>query len=352
MPFREIVGHRRAIGLLAQSVARQSLPPSLIFAGPSGVGKRLTARALAQALNCLNPQHPAPDTQHAAAIPQHAAPGADACGVCSACTRIARKVHPDVIEIEPDEKGSIKIDVIRAMIERTGYRPFEGKRRVVIIDTADALEPGAQNALLKTLEEPPPSTVLVLVTARPDALLQTVRSRCPQVRFQPLAADDLAAALRAQNMDEQEVRAVAAVAEGSVRRALDAQADEVVEAREVAQRVLAQAAQSGEPRRRMDGSKELIEGTGKSTPAEDRAIVAARLRSIASILRDVELLSLSPGASAGVANADIRPILERLTPAYRGDRGLRTFAAVDRALLALEANVNFKVVADWLVLQL
>jgi hypothetical protein len=101
----------------------------------------------------------------------------------------------------------------------------------------------------------------------------------------------------------------------------------------------------------MEGSKELIEGTGKSTPAGDRAIVAARLRSMASILRDVELLSLSPDASP-VANSDIRPVLDRLTPSYRGDRGLRAFAAVDRALLALDANVNFKVVADWLVLQL
>ena len=176
MPFRDVYGHRRLIGLLARSLASQSLPPSLIFAGPAGVGKRLTATALAQALNCLDPrpfelessashQPPASTAQRPAASHQ---PGIDACGVCAACTRIARGVHPDTLVLEPGDNGSIRIDQVREAIDRTGYRPFEGRRRVVVIDQADALMPAAQNALLKTLEEPPPSSVFVLVTARPD----------------------------------------------------------------------------------------------------------------------------------------------------------------------------------------
>src|SRR5690349_19667566 len=128
MPLRDVIGHRTIVGLLARSIERGSLPPSLIFAGPRGVGKRLAALATAQAVNCVEPRRAADDR-----IPY------DACGVCAACSRIARGIHPDVITLEPDEKGSIKVDTVRDAIDKAAYRPFEGKRRVVIVDEADAL---------------------------------------------------------------------------------------------------------------------------------------------------------------------------------------------------------------------
>src|SRR5580765_5800009 len=181
MPFRDVIGHRRLVDLLARAVSRASLPPSLIFAGPDGVGKRFVAAATAQALNCPNITA--------------GSDRADACGTCSSCTRIARGMHPDVLIVEPGDIGNIKIEQVRDVVDRAGYRPFEGKRRVVIIDEADALMPQAQNALLKTLEEPPPSSVFLLITARPDALLLTVLSRCPRLRFRPLDAGDVAAAM-------------------------------------------------------------------------------------------------------------------------------------------------------------
>src|SRR5438876_275216 len=174
MPFRAITGHRPLLELLARAIARGTLPPSLIFAGPEGVGKRLTATALAQALNCEQ------------------GPGIDGCGDCPACKRIARGVHADVLVIEPGESGSIKLDQVREAIERSAYRPFEGRRRLVAIDQADALVDVAQEALLKTLEEPPPASVFVLITSRPDVLLPTLRSRCQRLRFGPLSAADVA----------------------------------------------------------------------------------------------------------------------------------------------------------------
>ena len=143
MPFRHLAGHRVLLDLVARAAARGSLPPSLIFAGPDGVGKRLAALSLAQLFNCANVVADADDR----------AP--DACGECSACRRIARGVHADVLVIEPGDTGSIKVDQVRAAIDRTAYRPFEGRRRVVIIDDADVMEAPPQNALLKTLEEPP-----------------------------------------------------------------------------------------------------------------------------------------------------------------------------------------------------
>lgn len=347
------------VALLARSVARESLPPSLIFSGPAGIGKRLAATALAQALNCLNPstEHPAPGTRHPAPGTEHQAPGArhlapevDSCGKCAACTRIARGVHPDVLVIEPGDSGSIKIEQIRDVVDRSAYRPFEGKRRVVVIDEADALVPAAQNALLKTLEEPPSLSVFILVTARPDVLLPTVRSRCPRLNFRPLSPNEIAAALVARGQTETEARVVAAAADGSLGRALDASADDFVRARDVAGQVLAHAASTTDPRRRIEGAKELLATTGGGG-ASDRAQLSVHLRAMASLLRDVELLATRADASR-LANPDVRAALDRLTRTYEGDRGIRAFTAVDRALAALERNAGVKTVADWLVLEL
>jgi DNA polymerase-3 subunit delta' len=354
MAFREVIGHRRLVSLLARSVRRESLPPSLIFAGPSGIGKRLTATALAQALNCSNPRLSTVDSPPATGdqppATSHQPLEFDACGACAACTRIARGVHPDVLVIEPGDSGAIKIEQIRDMVDRAAYRPFEGKRRVVIIDEADALVVAAQNALLKTLEEPPSASVFILLTARPDVLLPTVRSRCPVLRFRPLNPVDLASALVARGWSETEARAVAASADGSIGRALEASAMDVVEARDVAQRVLAQAAVSADPSRRVEAAKDLLAKTGAGG-ATDREQLASHLRAMASLLRDVEVLAVS-GDTRTLANADVRDSLDRLTASYGGDRGTRAFAAVDRALVALQRNAGVKIVADWLVLNL
>jgi len=137
MPLRHIAGHRHLLERLAQAIERGTLPPSLIFSGPEGVGKRTAAIALAQALNCERPV-PWPDS----APDESGAPGAsgtDGCGECGACRRIARGVHADLLMIAPGDSGSIKVDQIREAIDRSSYRPFEGRRRVVIVDEADAL---------------------------------------------------------------------------------------------------------------------------------------------------------------------------------------------------------------------
>lgn len=340
MPFRDVIGHRRLVALLARSVERASLPPSLIFAGPSGVGKRLAAVATAQAVNCLTPK------RHSQGSPADSVDSieVDACGSCSACTRIMRNIHPDVVVVEPGDTGSIKIEAVRDLIERAGYRPFEGRRRVVIIDEADALVSAAQSALLKTLEEPPSASMFLLITSRPDALLPTVRSRCPQLRFRPLSADDVVAALMKRGASEKDARAVALTADGSIGRALDASADEIVNALGVAVRVLTQLASGGEARRRLEAAKDLLENTGGGG-AGDREQLATHLRALASLLRDVELLA-TKGDRRALANPDLEPTLARFT-AFHGERGVRAFETVDRALVALEHNAGVKIVADW-----
>ncbi len=339
MPFRDVVGHRRLVTLLRRSIQRESLPPSLIFAGPSGVGKRLVATATAQTLNCTSRVER--DEQAA---------GVDACGVCAPCSRIARGVHPDVLVVEPGETGAIRIEQVRDVIDRAAYRPFEGRRRVVIVDEADALVPAAQNALLKTLEEPPPSSVFILVTPRPDVLLPTVRSRCPRLVFQPLGEGDVAAALMARGTAEADARAVASRSGGSLRAALDEGAEDLHAVGDVAERVLMQAASSSDPARRIEGARDLL-GKTSGSGAADREQLASCLRAMSTLLRDVELLSTCAD-DRGLANVDRRAALERLTRAYGGDRGIRAFQAVDRALVALDRNASVKIVADWLVLEI
>jgi DNA polymerase-3 subunit delta' len=334
MSFPAITGHQPLLALLARATARESLPPSLIFSGPDGVGKRKAAVALAQALNCERPiAWPDPS-------------GASGCGECTVCRRIARGVHADVLFVEPGDAGSIGVDQVREAIDRAAYRPFEGRKRVVIVDEADALVGPAQNALLKTLEEPPAASVFVLVTSRPDLLLATVRSRCQQLRFGPLAPAEVADVLmREHDMPSADAHAAAAASDGSIGRALDGGADEVVEARQAAARLLRAAASSADPRRRLDGAKMLAGG------ASDRDELARRLRAVSSLLRDLVVL-FSRADHRALANADLMPELQSLVRSFDGERALRAFSAVDRALSALERNASPKIVADWVALQI
>jgi DNA polymerase-3 subunit delta' len=346
VPFSHIVGHRRVVSLVSKAVARGTLPPSLLLAGPAGVGKRRVALALAAAVNCLQPRTSgSADDATAIGELEH-----DACGACASCRRIQRGVHPDVLVVEPGDTGTIKIEQVRDVVDRAGYRPFEGRRRVVIVDEADAMVPAAQNALLKTLEEPPSASIFVLVSSRPDALLPTVLSRCPRLRFGPLSAAEVAAVLiRDHDYSEPDARAAAADADGSVGRALSAESADLSDAREAAQRILEQAARGTDPGRRIDGVRDVV--AKKGSPASERDQLAACLRAVASLLRDLGLMAARADAST-LANSDLQPQLAALSRSYDGERTSRAYSAVDQALAALERNASPKVVVDWLVLQI
>ena len=225
-----VVGHARLTTLLSQAIARGTLPPTLLLSGRAGVGKFLTARAVAATVNCTSP------------VENTAGLAIDACGQCRACDRITRAMHVDVILLEPDERASIKIDVVREVLARTGFRPFEGRRRVVIIRDAETLEPASQNALLKSLEEPPSSTSFILTTAVPGILLPTVRSRCMQLRFGRLTDAEVARVLEGEGVGADDARAAAALAGGSVGQALSLGSADVAGLRALALRLLRSAA--------------------------------------------------------------------------------------------------------------
>jgi DNA polymerase-3 subunit delta' len=336
--FSGIVGHRRLTTLLSSAIERDTLPPTLLFAGPSGVGKFKVARAVASAVNCLTP------------VKDRDGLAVDACGTCRSCDRVERDVHVDVTALQPDDRASIKIDDVRAVLERTSFRPFEGRRRVVVIRDADALEVAAQNALLKSLEEPPASTAFVLTSAVPGLLLPTVRSRCMRLSFGRLSEVEVAGVLaRDHGFDEENAREAAALADGRVGEALALASTDVAVLREAALLLLRQAAASDAAQTRLQAAAVLAAAPSKKErPREDVAIV---LRLMASMLRDIELLNTG-GDPRVLANPAVADDLQSLTRRFAGERARDAFVAVDRAITALDRNAGTKVVSEWLALQL
>jgi DNA polymerase-3 subunit delta' len=308
------------------------VPQSLLFAGPDGVGKRTVALALAQAVNCPNRKD------------------GDACGSCSACDRIARGVHSDVTFVDTGGEASIKIRTLRErVLEALGYRPFEAERRVYLIDEADALTDEAQDALLKTLEEPPPAAILILVTAYPDTLRPTIQSRCRRLRFGPLDEAEVARVLVERcKVERAAARKAAATSGGSVAHALGEKAGELDEDRQAALDLLVAAGRSGGGvLARLQAAKSLVE---HDSDRRDREALAMRFSVVASLLRDLGVLA--SGASAALANADLESELRSLAVSYDLRRVATGFSALAEAQHSLDRNASPKIVADWTALSI
>jgi DNA polymerase-3 subunit delta' len=178
----------------------------MLFVGPEGIGKRTFALTLAQALLC--------ERAGAAAL--------DPCGRCPGCLQVQAGSHPDVLQVgRPEDKHELPISVIRELCLELGLKPSRGERKVAIVNDADDMNEEAANAFLKTLEEPPPGAVLILIGTSPDLQLETILSRCRVVRFAPLPEAELAALLREQGVapDAAEAARLARLGEGSVGRA-------------------------------------------------------------------------------------------------------------------------------------
>ena len=189
MAFRDIIGQDRAVNILLRTIQRDRLSSSYLFAGESGIGKKFTAINLAKAVNCLK------TTPSLALPPRGGGVGVgdsellnqtDCCDECSSCKKIDAGVHPDFLLISP-EGGQIRIEEIRAINNILSFKPFEGRNKVVIADEADTMNPFAANAFLKTLEEPPKDSLIILISSNPDRLPDTIRSRCSKVNFTPLS---------------------------------------------------------------------------------------------------------------------------------------------------------------------
>jgi DNA polymerase III subunit delta' len=187
----------RSITGLARQLSSDEVAHSWLLLGPGGAGKRVAALAMAAALNC------------------EVEPGVG-CGSCSSCDRIQRRAHPDVHHIVP-EGPLIPVDQIRDLVIPEASRsPFEADRKVFVIEEAERMNDAAQNSLLKTLEEPQPDTVFVLISDREDELLETIRSRCRIVRLEPISSDHVVEVLEKQGAAKEEAELAARVAGGDL----------------------------------------------------------------------------------------------------------------------------------------
>jgi len=173
MSFKEIIGNQKSIEVLKNIFLRQKKSGVYLFWGPSGIGKRLIAKTLAKAINCLNKNN------------------FDCCDECVNCKKIEDNTHPDVFFISPDPSGTIKIEKIRILKEMVYLKSYESEKRIFIIDDAHTLTSEAANACLKVLEEPTEYSLIILISAFPQRILPTILSRCYKLNFVPLEKNKL-----------------------------------------------------------------------------------------------------------------------------------------------------------------
>ena len=214
MSFNDIKGHVPAISFLKSSIRSRRFANAYIFCGPDGVGKKLTAVNFAKAVNCLSPD--------------------ETCGGCSSCIKIDSSNHPDVRLLIPQKDGaSVKIDDVRGIIKDIGLKPYEARSKIYIIDEAGSLTEEAANALLKTLEEPSPNSILILIAESVAQLSATIRSRCQVVKFFPLDTvmlEDMLVELH--DLDRVKAHVLARVSCGRVGEALKLQSQDYFNKRE------------------------------------------------------------------------------------------------------------------------
>jgi DNA polymerase-3 subunit delta' len=220
-----IFGHENILGLLRQTVSHKRPAHAYLFTGREGVGKRLVALRFAAMLNC-----PSGD-------------GDPSCS-CQVCSQIISEKHPDLL-FEKPERNIIRIERIRALQQTFKYAPVEGLFRVAIINDAHLMNRAAQNALLKTLEEPPAGRVLILVSSKPGLLLSTVRSRCRKAGFGPLDFQSLVTLLVEKGIPRDKALVAAGMSGGSAAKALQMTQSNFMELREKVVTALVNPAHSG-----------------------------------------------------------------------------------------------------------
>jgi DNA polymerase III subunit delta' len=353
VPFSEIVGQERAVRTLQETLRSGRIPNAYLFEGPWGVGKTRTALALAAALVCRTESD-------------------EACGTCDACLRVARFQHPDVRFLFPvmtdaddpesigetlqevandphhvftyEKASSIRIGITRDILKELAYRPYEGRRRVIVLRDADRMREDQYSAMLKSLEEPGASTLWVLTTARPHRLPPTIRSRCLKVRFRALSETEIEGYLVARvGVSAAPARLLAALSSGSLARALTLRGENVAALRDDALRALG-AANSGDPSRILAAASEAASWT-------NREKMRRTLEFQFLLLRD--LLRLKHGASEdSLVNRDRVADLRKVVAGIEVREIRRRAALLEEVGRAIDSNVTpevafFSAYARW-----
>lgn len=329
MSFANLLGNERNKRILQRLLGGGRISATLIFAGPDGVGKRQFALAMAKAANCQK----APAGSLAV----------DSCDECAVCHRIDAGTYGDVTTIQPDGQY-IKIAQTRALADEVYYHPREGRQRFFLIDEADRLREEAANSLLKTLEEPPPTSTIILITSRPNSLLQTIRSRAQRLTFTPLSVTEMEKYLTVNYpRPAPDTKLLARVTEGRIGQATAFDLSAYRQERQALIKLL-ELLVTGESRFRLLKAAEHI---GK----KEREEFEKELRLLMSLLRD--LLLLAAGANPeSIINIDV---VERLEPlaAQIGLRRLMIWSGkFDEVRKRLRVNINRQIAMEATLLNL
>ena len=282
MKVAQICGNSAVMSLLR----RNPLPPAALFAGPDGVGKRSAAVSLAARWNCRRPV------------------AEDSCGVCASCVKAEAGNHPDIQLFIP-EKSVIRIEAMRELSREAHYRPFEGVARFFIVDQAEKMTEEAANSLLKTLEEPPETSHLVLVTAYPNRLLSTILSRCQFFSFHALSRAEIAGYLASSGVSDG-VDLRASFADGSIGKALALDLDALVRDRDAALDLLEAWDQS----RSFEAIFKRLEAAPFRADIKNRDRVKTYLELLQSIAEDLYFILVH--TPHRIVNLDRQDRLERL----------------------------------------
>ncbi len=204
MSFKNIIGQEKAVDLLLKSLKEDKIFPSYIFMGADGVGKKYTAIEFAKAINCLNLSN-----------------DFEVCEKCSSCNKINKVCSPDLKIIEPI-KGSIRIEQIRELRREINLKPFENRKKIYIIDHAEAMTLEASNCLLKTIEEPPDYAIMILICSKLDSVLPTIVSRCQLIKFKLIGYLEIMEVVLSNKVDIEKDKAklISKLAQGSISKAL------------------------------------------------------------------------------------------------------------------------------------
>ena len=330
----DLIGHEWAVEMLSRHVAASQVRHAYLLTGPEGVGKRALALQFVQALHCAQPP----------------APG-DRCGSCLPCEQVRTHRHPDLHEVARGESETLLgIEAIRELRRRLALSSFGGSWRVALLTGFDEATIEAQNALLKTLEEPAPKVVMVLLALQADLLLPTIASRCEVVALRPVPSALIVAALQARGEAAERARLLAALSGGrpgtAIRLASDPEAL-VVRSRQLEdlRRLL------GASRAAQFAYVEGLAGRRRDMELEGKRREALRvLETWLSLWRDV--LLVASGAEVPLANPDWAGEARRLADEVGVPGVKRALEAVGRTVDAVRKNANLQLALETLFLDL
>ena len=342
--FARLVGNQRVKDVLERMLAIGRVPGALLFAGEDGVGKKLFALEVTKALNCRTPVD------------------GEACDRCPSCVRISQSKfadhadekdrkerliwsdHADVALAKPYNR-LLRIGPMREIEREANFRPYEGKARIFIVEEAERLNPFSSNALLKTLEEPPATSHLILITSRPASLLPTIRSRCQMIRFAPLAPEDIESHLLSNGQfSKSDARLLSRIARGSLGRALQTNLEIYREQRDSMLNVLGALTLNHDRAQLLRASEEMNDAKRKDE-------YEPRLDVLATLIHDVWILSLK-APDEQIINQDLRAQLTKIASNMESRHASYWLSQIETHRRGLDVNINRKVSTDALFLSM